>query len=401
MTLAYKMPYETRALSYSDMSERELTEQRNDLIGKMEGLISKGKQERRALTGTEENEFRNHESEIKEIDQALKGKNSSKGEMRNAKGAGRTNSPLEVRGYSKNERIGSGVNNVSVGDLIYSHITGRYRNEEVREALSTTSGGLSIPTEVYKDFIDALRNQSFLGETTLYPMATQTLLIPRVTEDIQPEFKLENELAKETDPAFTSVTLQAKPLYAMTSISLELIESSNLDVGNVISRIMVGAMQNAMQNFMMFGAVNGYEGILNDVGINTVAGGTPVSYVNIGAGVQAIKGNNGQPNAVISDSDTLMALELATATDGQFIIPPQFYNELDKYALNGVGLNGGVVVADLSAIAWGILSEGGLQIEIDKSGEAFQRGQARIRARFNGDFKITNPKLVSHVTATA
>ena len=139
--------------------------------------------------------------------------------------------------------------------------------------------------------------------------------------------------------------------------------------------------------------------LLNDVGINTVAGATPVSYVNIGAGVQAIKGNNGQPNAVISDSDTLMALELATATDGQFIIPPQFYNELDKYALNGVGLNGGVVVADLSAIAWGILSEGGLQIEIDKSGEAFQRGQARIRARFNGDFKITNPKLVSHVTA--
>ena len=176
MTLAYKMPYETRALSYSDMSETQLIEERNNLIENMENLISKGKQERRALSGTEENEFRNHESEIKEIDQALKGKNSSKGEMRNAKGAGRTNSPLEVRGYSKNERIGSGLNNVSVGDLIYSHITGRYRNEEVREALSTTSGGLSIPTEVYKDFIDALRNQSFLGETTLYPMATQTFL---------------------------------------------------------------------------------------------------------------------------------------------------------------------------------------------------------------------------------
>ena len=185
----------------------------------------------------------------------------------------------------------------------------------------------------------------------------------------------------------------------MTSISLELIESSNLDVGNVISRIMVGAMQNAMQNFMMFGAVNGYEGILNDVGINTVTGATPVSYVNIGAGVQAIKGNNGQPNAVIADSDTLMGLELATDTTGQFITPPQFYNELNKYTLNGIGLNGDVVVADLSLLHWGSY-EGGLQIEIDKGGEAFSRGQANIRARFNGDFKITNPKLVSHVDAT-
>ena len=176
MTLAYKMPYETRALSYSDMSERELTEQRNNLIEKMEGLISKGKKENRALSGAEENEFRNHESEIKEIDRSLQAKN--KGEMRTIKSAGRTNSPLEVRGYNKSERIGSGLNSVSVGDLIYSHITGRFRSEEVREALSTTSGGLSIPTEVYKDFIDALRNQSFLGETTLYPMATQTLTYP-------------------------------------------------------------------------------------------------------------------------------------------------------------------------------------------------------------------------------
>jgi HK97 family phage major capsid protein len=396
MKSVVKMPrFETRAMPES---EPELIEKRNNLITEMEKLIDSAKTEKRNLKNDESARFNSIKKEVNSIDEKLKafGVNT---EMRMAKNAGRTNSPLEVRGYQKNERIGSHSLDVTVGDLIYSHITGRFRNQEVRQALSTTSGGLSIPTEVYKDFIDRLRNQSFLGETTLYPMNTQTLLIPRVTDDPTPHFKLENELAVEGEPAFTSVTLQAKPLYCLTSISLELIESSNLEIGEVISNIMIGAMQNSMQTHMMFGATNGYTGILNDLDINKITGTAPVDYTQIGAGIQAIRGNNGEPNAVIATSDTLMGLELATDTTGQFITPPQFYKDLNKYALNGTDLGGDVLVADLSAIAWGILSEGGLQIEIDKSGEAFQRGQIKIRARINGDFKLTNPKLVAHVDA--
>lgn len=72
---------------------------------------------------------------------------------------------------------------------------------------------------------------------------------------------------------------------------------------------------------------------------------------------------------------------------------------------NGESLGGGVdegegVVANLQSIAWGILSEGGLQIDIDKSGKAFQRGQIKIRARINSDFALTNPKLISHIRPT-
>jgi HK97 family phage major capsid protein len=393
---------ETRAYpSYTEMSERQLLEVRNVLMDELESIINKAKIEKRALSGQETNQFQDIKDSIQEIDkliQDLKLKlDGGGGEMRMIKSSNqRISLPLEVRGYSKGENIGKG-SNVNVGDLIYSYVTGRFRSTEVREALSTTSGGLAVPTEVYQDFIDLLRNQSFLGDTTVYPMTSQTLLVPRVTDDIVPAFKLENDLAVEDAPMFTSITLQAKPLYAMTSISLELLESSNLDIGQVISQIMISSMQNAMQNFMLFGAVNGYSGILTDTGINTVTGAA--SYANIGAGVQAIRGANGQPNAIIAASDTLMGLELATDTTGQFITPPKFYQDLDKYSVNGTGLGADVVLADLSAIAWGILSDGGLQIEIDKSGEAFQRGQIKVRARFNGDFKLTNPKLVARVDA--
>jgi len=393
MMNSIKMPVllETRAFP-------ETEERRNNLITEMESIIEKAKTESRSLSSLEDARFQQIKKEVESIDK--KTPSRTKVEMRAADITGRENLPYEVRGYRKNERIGSGTGDVTVGDLIYSHITGRFRNEEVRAALSTTSGGVSIPTEVYQNFIDALRNQSFLGETTTYPMTTQTLLIPRVTNDIVPAFKVENELIVEDEPAFTSVTLQAKPLYAMTSISLELVESSNLDVGQMITQIMIGAMQNSMQNFMIFGAANGYDGIINDVAINKVTATAPVGYAKIGEGVQAIRGANGQPNAIIAASDTLMGLELSVDTTNQFITPPQFYQDLGKYTLNGTGLGADVLVADLSAVAFGILSEGGLQVEIDKSGEAFQRGQIKVRARFNGDFKITNPKLVAHVDTT-
>ncbi|WP_400245910.1 tyrosine-type recombinase/integrase [Niallia sp. JL1B1071] len=70
------------------------------------------------------------------------------------------------------------------------------------------------------------------------------------------------------------------------------------------------------------------------------------------------------------------------------------------YSLGGGLDEGESVVANLQSIAWGILSEGGLQIDIDKSGEAFQRGQIKIRARINSDFALTNPKLISHIRPT-
>ena len=73
--LAYKMPkIETRMLSFSDMSERQLVEERNNRIENMENLISKGKKESRALSGKEENQFHICKSEVNEIDRLLQAK---------------------------------------------------------------------------------------------------------------------------------------------------------------------------------------------------------------------------------------------------------------------------------------------------------------------------------------
>jgi len=393
--------------------------QREQHIKNMQEILDAAKKENRAFTEDENRKFTDLEKQIQSIDDELQKNNTSLEELteqmqeRDAKLKAISNpseqkkdmkvlkrsaeNPLEVRGYRGKERIGKHDTDVTIGDLVYSHITGKFRNAEVRAAMNTTSGGIIVPTEVYQNFIDLMRDTNFLTEATIYPMTSKALIVPKVVGDITPTFKVENDLIVESSPVFDGVRLEAKPLYAMTSISLELIEGSGLDIGMAVTQIMASAMAQAVQSFMLQGGdVNGYEGILNDAAINTVDA-TNIDYASIGAGIRAIRNNNGNPSGLVINSGDAMDIELLTDTTGQFIQQPRFMQDLNIFNVAGALDANNALVGDLSAIAWGILSEGGLQIDIDKSGDAFNRGQIKIRARINSDFALTNPKLVSYI----
>ncbi|MFC0469668.1 phage major capsid protein [Halalkalibacter kiskunsagensis] len=403
----------------------KLAHQREQYLVEMQGILASAKKEKRAFTEDENKKFESLEKQIQTIDNELEKNDfnnledltermqerearfkamqnpSSSDKMKENRAKKRSEeNPLEVRGYTGKERIGKHDTSVTIGDLIYSHVTGKFRNQEVRQALSTTSGGIVVPTDVYENFIDLMRDTNFLLNTTIYPMTTKALVIPKVVGDILPTFKVENDLIVESAPVFDSVRLEAKPLYAMTSISLELIESGGLDIGMAVTNIMASAMAQAVQSFMLKGGgVNGYKGILNDPYINLIDA-TTIDYASIGAGFRAIRSANGNPDGIILNNADAMDLELLTDTTGQYIQPPKFMENLETYSIGGGLDEGEGVVANLQSIAWGILSEGGLQIDIDKSGDAFNRGQIKIRARINSDFALTNPKLISYIRPT-
>jgi len=399
--------------------------QREQYINEMQEILSNAKKENRAFTEDENTKFTTLEKHIKNIDEELQKNNTSLEDLteqmqerdrkleaiKNPSASDKkkdvtmlkrnAENPLEVRGYRGKERVGKHNTDVTIGDLVYSHITGKFRNAEVRQAMNTTSGGIIVPTEVYENFIDLMRDTNFLTEATIYPMNSKKLVIPKVVSDILPTFKVENDLIVESAPVFDGVSLEAKPLYAMTSISLELIEGSGLDIGMAVTTIIASAMAQAVQTFMLHGGdVNGYEGILNDPDINKIQGVTAIDYASIGQGVKAVRNNRGVVNGLVLNSNDSTDIELLTDTTGQFIQPPKFMQELNVFNVTGAIEENDALVGDLSSIAWGILSEGGLQIDIDKSGDAFNRGQVKVRARINSDFALTNPKLLSFVTTT-
>lgn len=395
---------------------------REQFLNEMESILDAAKKEKRAFTEEENKNFESLEKKVREIDEELTKNNTSKEDLENrmaelnarmeaSKNAStsqqlkdvkrRSDNPMEVRGYRGKERIGKHDTDVTIGDLIVSHVTGKFRNPEVRQAMNTTGSGILVPTELYKNFIDLMRDSNFLTEATIYPMETKALVIPKVVGDIEPQFKAENDLIVESAPIFDGVRLEAKPLYAMTSISLELIEGSGLDVGLAVTQILSSSMAQAVQSFMLHGGgALGYEGILNDPDINIVDAST-IDYASIGAGIRAITTNNGRPNGLVLNSGDAMDIELLTDTTGQFIQQPMFMQGLNIFNVAGALVENQALVGDLSTIAWGLLSEGGLQIDIDKSGDAFNRGQIKIRARINSDFALTNPKFMSYIRPSA
>jgi len=395
---------------------------REIFLNKMESILDLAKKENRSFSEKEETEFESLEKKVRELDESLAEHNTDKEDLekrieeRDARIEAskktitsqqlkdtkrRSDNPVEIRGFSGKERVGQHNTDVTIGDLVVGYVTGKPRNKEVREAMSTTGSGILVPTEVFENFIDMLRDQNFLSNATIYPMTSKALVIPKVIGDIEANFKAENELIVESAPIFDQVRLEAKPLYAMTSISLELLESSGIDIGAAVTNIMASSMAASIQNFMLHGDVSGlgFEGVLNDPAINTVDADT-IDYATIGAGIRAIRNANGVPNGVVINSNDSMNLELMTDTTNQFIQPPKFMENLTMYDVAGAMPEGSAVAFDLRAIAWGILSQGGLQMDIDKSGDAFNRGSVKIRARINSDFALTNPKLVSYLRPT-
>ena len=176
--------------------------------------------------------------------------------------------------------------------------------------------------------------------------------------------------------------------------------ASAIDIGSAVTQLMASAMNQAIQTFMLHGGDPlGYDGILNHAGINLVDA-TTIDYASIGAGIRAINTSNGQPNGLVYNSGDAMDLELLTDTTGQFIVEPRFMQNVNKFTVSGALEENQALVGALDSIAWGVLSQGGLQIDIDKSGDAFNRGQVKIRARINGDFALTNPKLLSYIRPT-
>ena len=402
-----------------------LVTQRRDAEQKMREMlqmIETAEKENRSLSSEENKRFSALEKQIEQIDADFEKEGLTMEEVeaqlediktrsKNAEGSltnsneykslkRRTENPMEVRGYRGNERIGKHDSDVTIGDLIVGYVTGKPRNSQVRESMNTTGSGILVPTELYKNVIDQIRDTNFLNEVTIYPMSTKSLIIPKVIGDPLAHFKEENAEIIESSPVFSGVTLTAKPLYMMTSISLELIEGSGLDIGIAVSNIISASMRQAVQTFMLHGGDPlGFDGILNDPNINKVDS-TTIDYASIGAGIRAINTNNGQANGLVYNSGDAMDLELLTNANGDFIQPPNFMQNLNKFTVSGALEENQALVGQFDSIAWGILSDGGLQIDIDKSGDAFKKGQIKIRARINSDFQLTNPKLLSYIRPT-
>jgi HK97 family phage major capsid protein len=386
---------------------------RDQYLQSMQGIVEAGRLEKRKLSVDENSEMDRLEQKIKSLDDELEKHGVTEEGLKaaiedrekryqatldpeaakKAKTETRSVVPSEVRSYKKGERIGNGSDDVTIGDIILAHTTGRFRSENVRQLLTTNSGGVTISSEVFGSFIDLLRDQSFLGEFTVYNMDSKTLTIPKVTGDVVPHFKLEADPINLSSPIFEGAVLSSKFLYCLTEISLEMLESSAIDIGAAVNSILSKSMMASIQQYALTGDAAGYIGIVNDPDINTIEG--DISYATIGQAIQEVQSVNGLVNSLLINPVDMMGLRLLTEAGGQFINPPSFLEDVDIIPTNSIA-QGQALVGDLSTVAMGILSTNGLQLDISKDA-GFNRGVVNVRARFSGDIILTDPRQLTLV----
>lgn len=303
----------------------------------------------------------------------------------------------EVRAYKPGEKLGDDTTKVTLGDLVRAAVTGE-GSKEVREMLNmTNTGAILVPHKIMANMIDLMRDQSFLlsGATTVDMANHQSVSVPKVLSQPTAAFKKPGEVIPTSDPTFGEVKLDAKYLYAMTEVPLELLKTG-VGVSEKLNYLIATAMSEAIEKAGLTGAVNGFEGIFNDTDMlkDTF---TTLDYNTIKNGVKKVAAENGHANDLVLSTNNKLDLETLQATDQQYITPPAFYQSLNKYATNVMD-DENILVGDLTSIYVGILQN--TTVEVSRE-YGFNKGTVAIRVYWYGDIVVSEPKKLCLITKGA
>lgn len=144
---------------------------------------------------------------------------------------------------------------------------------------TATAGGNLVSTEVLLDqFIDILRARSLVGQLGAQVLngLSGNVAIPRKTATGAVGWIAEHADASETQLAVDQVTLSPKTVAAYTDVSRRLMIQTSREIEQLVRRDLMDSIASALDLAAISGSgsSNQPRGILNTVGIGSVAGGT-------------------------------------------------------------------------------------------------------------------------------
>lgn len=248
--------------------------------------------------------------------------------------------------------------NMSISDFAKGILFNDWgRNEAL--VRNRVDGSVIMPTKIVSDIIYTARQQSvLLGKCPVLPMKEGKVLIGKVKEDVELDFKEKYERGKETTLGLEGVELNAKTLYAFVEIAEEdLQDLKNLD--SILRSAFAGAVAKALdENFLYTNSESVSKpgvypfGILDNEKIKKIEVDT-VDYDMIARAKLEIAKVNGKPDVVGFNPAVNYILQTKKDSTGQYINPPSFYNDLSKIESNGLKTKD-VIVFDSSQILVGI-----------------------------------------------
>ncbi|GAB3568965.1 hypothetical protein GCM10027405_31460 [Arthrobacter alkaliphilus] len=256
-----------------------LNERKAELKAAAAALIETAEAEKRELSDAEEAEFQRimeaGDSIERQLDRAAEFNEQYRRAQETFAGGG-----TEARA-AKFVNLGTGApalrSNQLFGEheLVMAHRENRRLGDEAAMAtfggpaeflrsLSTTGASAVVPTVWSSQIIDIARNNAAVlkAGATLLPMDANTVQVGRLTGDVTAAFRAEGSAIAASDPTFDNVTLTAKSMNALVTMSLEWFEDApNADqlVLNSIGKA-IGLM---LDKVALYGGITSGAGSIN------------------------------------------------------------------------------------------------------------------------------------------
>lgn len=296
----------------------------------------------------------------------------------------------EVRCYLPNEKMGSDTK-ITVGHLIRAFATGKGTEEEKR-MLSANGASTIIPSKVSGNLIDLARSKSFLMKNcTIVDMQNhQKVTIPTVTKDPTVSFKQQGNEITPSEPTFDKIELDAKYLYGLVEIPLEIIQTG-MGVEEKINQLLATAIVTEIEKAALNGAVDGFSGIYNK---DILKKEIPLTYEGITSGITEIAINNGVTNNIAMNPKSYYGLQTITTGDGQYRVPPTFYTSLKEDITTSMEQDK-IFIGDFSQIYIGLLKDITIDMSLDYG---FGKGTLAVRIMWYGDIEVAQPKHLCLMT---
>ena len=302
----------------------------------------------------------------------------------------------EVRCYNPGEKLSSETSSITIGHLIRAYVTGKGTEEEKRMLGQGNGVNYLIPSKISSSLIDLARESSFLlNNSTIVDMQNfQSVTVPRVVSDPTVEFKEKGEKINPSEPVFDEVKLDAKYIYGIVEIPLEIIQTG-IGVEEKINQLLASAIAEKMEKSALNGASKGFTGIFNDENIlkSNITGAT---FSEISKGVINIMNKKGKCNNIALNPSNAINLDLEAVSKDKYSQPPKFYEEMKKHTTTVLD-DKKIFMGDFGQIYTGILQD----IRIDMSLEyGFDKGTVAVRIMWYGDVAVAQPKHLCLLSIT-
>lgn len=279
---------------------------------------------------------------------------------------------------------------------------------------TTTAGGHTVATDLMaQDFITLLRNRMVIMGMGARMMngLVGNIAIPRHTGAATAYWVAESGAPTESQQAFDQVTMQPRTVGAFTDISRKLLLQSSIDVEAFVRQDLAAVLAQELQRVAINGSGTAPEprGILNVVGIGSVAGGTnglapawshitsletEVAQDNADVGTLAYLTNakvRGKMKSVLKDSGSGLFLWSESATTPVNGYRAEVTNAVPSNLTKGTasGICSAIIFgnfADLIIGTWG-----GLDLTVDPY-TASTSGTVRVVALQDADVAVRHPE---------